>query len=369
MEKQRTKRVSPRVKLVGLIGIGLFLGLTGISYARALLAPNSPGWDLRTAEWVRDHYLGWVLDTAEWAYFSVHKPSAEELRANQLSPLPRPFARTRPDFPQPAAPPPLRVVFDQGLPGEGVWKEIGTTVNGTPALLTTFIRPDTKCPDVSVAVALFAPGMTRFVLVPGTRDPPTGDWRWHGAIPEDQHENLLAAFNAGFRLKDARGGFYAEGQVAAALVEGAASLVIDKNGTIDVVAWKGDSALTPDVVSVRQNLRLIVSGGRIKSKASQIRCTKGLARSGLGIARDGTIIYVTGPALDVGLLSEGLQLAGAERAMQLDVHAQWQSFNVYQPTSTQNPKLIATKLTDNMRLPGTRYLTPDDRDFVAAFLR
>jgi hypothetical protein len=55
--------------------------------------------------------------------------------------------------------------------------------------------------------------------------------------------------------------------------------------------------------------------------------------------------------------------------MHLDAHAQWQSFNVFQPIQNESRALIATKLTKDMRLPATRYLVPDDRDFVAAFVR
>ncbi len=336
---------------------GAFIALAGVSYTRALLAPNSPGWDLRTAEWARDNHLGWSLDLAEWAYFSLHRPSAEEQEVNQLSRFPQPFRRKGADVPRPGTPPPIAVVFDKPLPGEGEWDEIGSTVNGVPVLRTTYFRPDTTCPEASVAVARFTPGMSRFVLVPGTRDPPGGDWRWRGGIPQDQHTDLLAAFNAGFRLRDAQGGLYAEGQVAQALVEGAASLVIDRNGAMDVVAWDGKRALTPEVAAVRQNLRLIVNQG--KSRVRRIRCNKGLARSGLGVARDGALIYVTGHGLDVGLLAKALEHTGAERAMQLDMHAQWQSFNVFQPDASQGPPaLVATKLTKTMRLPAVRYLTP-----------
>jgi hypothetical protein len=218
-----------------------------------------------------------------------------------------------------------------------------------------------------VAVARFTPKLTRFVLVPGTRDP-EGDWRWHGSIPDDQRPNLLAAFNSGYRLRDAHGGIYVDGKVGRLLKGGAASLVIDENGDVDILAWEAGRELTPGLTAVRQNLRLLVRGSKVRVSASK-KCVKGVDRSGLGVTADGALIYVMGHRLTQRLLAQALQHAGAVRAMHLDAHAQWQSFNVFQPTQKGGRALIATKLTKDQRLPATRYLVPDDRDFIAAFVR
>ncbi len=364
---EKQQRRYPRLKRAALVGMGLFIAAMGVSYVRALRAPNSPGWDLRTAEWVRENHLGWALDAAEWVWFSVHGPTVAELQATELSTFPEPFARVRADFRGSAEPKPIAVVFDKARLGEGVWQGIGSTINGVSALRCTSFRPFTGTPDVSVAVARFTPELTRFVLVPGTRDP-GGDWRWHGGIPQDQRADLLAAFNAGFQLRDAHGGLYVEGTVARTLVVGAASLVIDQNGKPNIVAWTGDSMLTPDVVSVRQNLELIVAEGKVSAELLAGRNAPGMWRSGLGIARDGALFYVAGHGLTLGLLADALKHVGAVRAMQLDIHQQWPSFHVYQPAA-RGRKLVATKLLTNMRHRADRYLAPDDRDFVAAFIR
>lgn len=367
MYLKRVVKWVPRLKRAVLIAGSALFVLSGISYTRALLAPNSPGWDLRTAEWLRDSHLGWLLDLAEWTWLTVHGPSAEELLPIQLSAFPRPFARTLKGTPDAQEPPPIEPVVNEPVPGEGRWTALGSTVNGVPTLRATFFRPDRDCGDITVAVARFTPKLTRFVLVPGTHDP-GGEWRWHGTIPEDQRPNLLAAFNAGYRLRDAHGGIYAEGQEARPLVKGAASLVIDTNGDMDVVAWKGNRQLTSSVVAVRQNLNMLVKGGKVRVSMSR-KCQKGIDRSGLGVTADGALIYVVGHRLTAGLLAEALQHAGADRAMQLDAHCQWQSFNVFQPAGESARELIATKLTKDMRMPATRYLIPDDRDFFAAFVR
>ena len=363
---QAVKRLVPLLKRALVLAGAPFVTLIGVSYARTLLAPNSPGWDLRTAEWVRDNHLGWALDLAEWCWSSFRDPTPDELKAQRLSEFPKPFARTRPEFPRPPDPAPLAVRIEPRLPGEGEWQEIGSTVNGVPVLRCTFVRFEPRCPTISVVVARLTPSLSRFVLVPGTRDP-GGDWSWHGQVPKGERENLLAAFNAGFRMRDARGGMYVEGQIVKELVGKAASLVIDRNGALDIVTW-GHRALTPEVTAVRQNLRLLVEDGRRLTKSVR-RCRGGTDRSGLGIAADGSIIYVTGHALTNELLAEALQSVGAVRGMELDAHLQWQTFNVYQPATGHGSAVVATKLAQDMHLPATRYLRPDDRDFIAAFIR
>lgn len=354
-----------RLKMIGVWGSAVLFVLVGISYARALLAPDSPGWDMRTAEWLRDSHLGWALDLAEWTWLNVHGPSAEELLPTQLSSFPKPF--DRPGSSEPSRePPPIEPVLDQPLEGEGQWEAVGVTVNGVPTLRRTYFRPDRDC-DVSVAVTRFTPKLSRFVLVPGTRDP-GGEWRWHGKVPKSEQPNLLAAFNSGYRLRDAHGGMYVEGTVARPLKNGAASLVIDDDGDLDIMAWTAGETLPPGVTAVRQNLRLLVENGKVRVSAKK-KCTNGIDHSGLGITRDGALLYVVGHRLTRRLVAQALQHAGAERGMELDAHTVWQSFNVYQPSQRGDGTIVATKLNKDMRLPATRYLTPDDRDFVAAFVR
>jgi len=372
-DKKIRRRLPLRLKRALQVALGLGLALVGVSYARALLAPNSPGWTLRSAEWVRDNHGGWALDVAEWCWLSLHTQSAAE--ATQLSVFPVPFARNQPEqHLHPAEPAPIPLLSGKPLPNEGEWRAIGSTVNGVPALRCTMFRPDRTRPNVVVGVARFTPELTRFVLVAGTHDP-GGDWNWHGTIPEEERGNLLAAFNAGFRLSDSHGGFYAEGKLAKELVEGAASLVIDRNGAADIIAW------TPRrlrrLASVRQNLRLVLEDGQLPAGLSRNRgggwgrLNHNLYawRSGLGIGADGALIYLAGEGLNLVTLAKALQRAGAVRAMELDMHRQWPSFNVFQPGGLLHPKLVATKLLKDTRHPAERYLTPDDRDFVAAFVR
>jgi hypothetical protein len=356
---------------------GLGVALLGWSYVSALREPDSPGWQLRTAEWVRDMHLGFMLDVVEWCVDSRKSEKTEAEEPTELSVFPPPFELRREKPESPREPSPIPISFKAPLPHEGEWKSIGWTINGTPTLRCTTFRPDAAHPNRVVAVARFTPELTRFVLVPGTKDP-GGKWSWHGEIPKSKRSTLLAAFNAGFRLRDAKGGLYAEERVARRLVEGAASFVVDRNGAPDIIAWPADRAAPNDWLAVRQNLRLIVQNGVVEPTLEQnpggawgrLNHTLFIWRSGLGIARDGALLYVAGNGLTLMALAQAMRQAGAVRAMELDIHHAWPSFNVFQPKAANRRRhLLATKLMPSMRRPAERYLSPDDRDFVAAFVR
>ena len=64
-----------------------------------------------------------------------------------------------------------------------------------------------------------------------------------------------------------------------------------------------------------------------------------------------------------------LQRAGAVRAMELDINTQWTSANYYQLAPGDPQVVSAAKLLPNMARPATRFLAPDERDFVAVFIR
>jgi hypothetical protein len=208
---------------------------------------------------------------------------------------------------------------------------------------------------------------------------PGGSWHDMAPIPPDERQSLIAAFNGGFRLPDSRGGYYAEGRMAKALVDGAASLVIRGDGTPTVAKWGRDASLGPDTVSVRQNLSLIVDGGTpVPGLQSDSNVAWGATvgnkafvwRSGVGVTSDGALVYAGGSGLSIDSLAQVLAHAGAVRAMELDINSAWVSFFSYiPPPGAQATAGDGTKLVPDMSSWPGRYLEPSSRDFVALFAR
>jgi hypothetical protein len=121
------------------------------------------------------------------------------------------------------------------------------------------------------------------------------------------------------------------------------------------------------VVSVRQNLGLLVDGGANLSGAGSWGATLGGVvytwRSGVGVDATGNLLYGGGPGLDARSLAQVLIQAGAVRAMELDINPQWVSFSYYTGPAS------GTDLVPGMVYGPSHWLSGSSRDFIAVFTR
>lgn len=176
-------------------------------------------------------------------------------------------------------------------------------------------------------------------------------------------------------LEDSNGGFYLNGRSVGSLKDGAASLVFFRDGTVTVGQWGLDVSMSSNVTGVRQNLSLIVDNGQpvpsLSNESYQLwGATLGntvmVWRSGVGVDKNGGLIYAAGPGLSIKSLARLLARAGCVRAMELDINTEWVSYNYYNDgPGSLNPQ----KLLPEMYRPSYRYLVPDERDFIAMFVR
>lgn len=256
-------------------------------------------------------------------------------------------------------------------PPEG-WSVIRTSDAGAPLVATSLVHPDPNNERAFVGAAWMSPTDLRFTLIPGTQQP-GGRWTTHGQVPGDVRPNLVALFNSGFKYKDITGGFQAEGRTARRLVDGQASLVIRTDGTASVGAWGHDVGPATGIVAVRQSLQPIVVDGRAVeglltrhdgSWGKERWQTQHTARSALGQLADGALVYVAGPDMDLQQLADALVAVHAVRGMQLDIHANMETFHIFGPGDRAGPGR-SRELLDLMTAAPGRYLVPDKRDFIA----
>lgn len=340
------------------------LCLPAVSYARALTYPGNASVAVRTVEWVRDHNGSVIVDALENWRYSHHAPPATGTPARSAVPPPKAAS------PAPAAeawPPKVALVSGPPLPGEGQWQPAGAGSGPVP-LYTTFFRPDPQHPTVLVGAALLPHERSQLHLNAGTREPVAGATPTERTqVPVAERVALVATFNGGFKTKDARGGWYAAGHALVPLVDGAAAVVINSDGTASVGQWGRDVSMTPRVAAVRQNLALIVDNGQpVDGLASNAHGRWGSAknqyqytwRSGLGQNAAGDLVYVAGDKLTLVGLAQALTRAGATRGMQLDIHSSSVSFNAF-GSAAGSPRT----LLPGMAQSGRRYLAPDQRDF------
>jgi hypothetical protein len=343
------------------------------SLTAALTAPGTDTTAARLAEWARNHGLGWAVTTMEKAQYELKKPVVGGTVAGGIpvlgSPAPAPSATHGGSVLAP-----IRPFVANPLPGEGHWSTI-TTVRGRPAIETAFLRPDARHTSYLVAAVSMDQDLLRFVLHPGTVVPGGGGWSQPSQITGSQRGSTLATFNSGFRMKDANGGYWADGQSVGQLRKGAASMVITTDGRLDVISWPGGSP-GPAVASVRQNLTLLLDKGKVsplvndpvtRNWGATIGNAAYVWRSAVGVRADGSVVFVVGPAMSIRTVANLELRAGAVRAMELDINPDWTNFIAYtHPTpSTATPHMIPPDAKPNP----SRYLQPSSRDFVAVLGR
>src|SRR6201986_5355906 len=154
------------------------------------------------------------------------------------------------------------------LAGEGAWRVL-ETVKGSPAIFGTFLRPSAVYSSYVAGLVSMDQRLVKFRLRPGAEDPGRGNWKASTWIPPGTRMGLLATFNGGFKLDSAGGGFYLNGAHKGALVRGAASVVYYRDGTIKIGSWGHELRMTPDVVGVRQNLKLLGDHGKVPATVDQ----------------------------------------------------------------------------------------------------
>jgi len=390
------KRV-PRWLRVVVAVIALTLLVPAISLGRALTASNNLTVGERAAEWMRDNHMGGALNKVENWWFTRNAPKAGGEPDRSIA-VGDPSATAADAATAPHLPGPVAVAVPDGVapvPHEGEWQPVGREVGGAHAMYTTQVRPDSVHTSLLAGLTWMDPQLVRFELHPGTSEP-GAKWSQPSQVPAAERLDLMAAFNSGFRMQDARGGFYLDGQTKGQLRDGAASFVVYADGSATVGKWGRDVAMTPDVVAVRQNLDLIIdNGGGAPNLAGKPAAdpapgvpADGLDdnsngawgdtlgnkvlvwRSGVCVTSTGALVYGYGDGLGALSLSELMMRSGCVRAMELDINKSWMTFNTYDPSTAGDPASVhGVKLLPEQSKGADRYLSPDARDFVAGLAR
>jgi hypothetical protein len=244
---------------------------------------------------------------------------------------------------------------------------VGSDAHGFAVDEQTFTGPS----GGTVTVVRFRAGRVQFALHVGSEDPPIGT----AAIPPNAGDAigpqetpvLLAAFNGGFKVDASAGGFDVDGQILNPLVAGDASLVIDADGSAHIGVW-GQSVPTAGekVISVRQNLLPLVSGGvpspsvgDVGAWGAMLGPGPAVPRSGLGEDASGNILYAAGMSLVPSDLAAGLVDGGALNAMELDINPEW-----IQAVGAPSPGGPLAPLIPGQNRPADQYQAGWNRDFV-----
>ncbi len=230
----------------------------------------------------------------------------------------------------------------------------------------------------TITLLRFDQTLVTLALHAGGSQPGGAGWRYGSAIGPTESRIVVAAFNSAFQQGYGAGGFEAGGRVGWPLRRGTASVVIYRDGIADIGRWQ-ETIPAPGraVEAVRQNLGLLINGGRIASTVD--RCIKVcwgdplheqpvVARSALGVTRNGDLIWAAGHDLSVRALAEALAGKGVIRAMELDINPRWVAGYVYAHFPRRVAPVAVPLMPGQTGIPG-QFLVPYFRDFFTVIAR
>lgn len=268
----------------------------------------------------------------------------------------------------------LSIFKKSSLESEGVWlTDDLPALNGRNFVYKTRYRVDLKRPFAVLNVLSMDVSMIDLHFVTGTEEPVSSiGLRGKGVIPDDPetYQNLICAFNGGFRTKHGKWGAIASGVTYIPPDNGVATIAVDSKGKISIGTWGTSISTTENYVYLRQNLPPLVEKGKInetnKYWGFSVDNKTQIWRSALGITRDGRrLIYAAGNSLSYDTLAKGMIMAGCDYAMQLDVN-DYHTYCIICRLATDKKgtqKMKSRRLADEMTGENGRYIKPYTRDF------
>jgi len=260
------------------------------------------------------------------------------------------------------------------LENEGVWRN--RPLKSFPdkeVMAYTFVRPDKDRSYAVTTIVQMDMSVLHMGSVAGTKQPGTPVGKpGPGVVPKDIVESgkLVAAFDGGFQYKDGAFGMIVGDTTYLPLKNDLATLVGYKDGSLKIIDYTGQD-LGNDVEFVRQNCPILIQDGEMsaadpRNKKLWGRLAAGTVdiytwRSGIGLTKDGNLLFAVGNNLTPTTLAEALREAGAVNAIQLDINPIWVRFNIFEPAG--DGRYDSSTLTKDLQDGSKEYLNGYAKDF------
>jgi len=242
---------------------------------------------------------------------------------------------------------------------------------GEADMAFTYVRPDPMRAYADVTLLQIDMQKMRIGSVAGKTQPggPVG-MPGPGKVPAEVVSSgaLVAAFDGGFQYRDGQYGMIVGDTTYLPLKHDLATLVSYADGRLALIDYQGQD-LGKGVVFVRQNCPMLIANGQVASNDPANKklwgrtLTSGIYtwRSGLGLTKDGNIIFAVGNNLTPETLAAALKAGGAVSAMQLDINPNWVRFNIFDTLGGGQYK--TSTLLKELRDGSSFYLHGYNKDF------
>ncbi len=230
------------------------------------------------------------------------------------------------------------------LPGEGVWQSAASPRDsaGIPVAYTTLYRPSVQFPNAVVFMMVVDMSRVFIQYYVGSQEPAASVAT--SEVEEPMRPRLAAITNAMWMQKHSKGaGAIFRGKVIYPMVDEMATLILYKDGSVDIQEWSPDIPL--DMVRDARQLRhlIVKNGSPVKTvlrNGNLEDAEIGLGfllgkggkdyegghfwfvahRSAFGIREDGNLVFAIGHHIGTKDLAKALVLAGCKRAIHADAN-------------------------------------------------
>ncbi|MEW6529553.1 MAG: hypothetical protein AB1473_01880 [Thermodesulfobacteriota bacterium] len=280
---------------------------------------------------------------------------------------------------------------DPLLEGEGIWESASSPKDpsGEPIVYRTFYRSSVQFPNAIVYMMVVDMSKVAMRYYVGSQEPAA-----NAALSRVEPQllsRIMAVTNAMWMQRHSQGaGAIFRGKILYPMVDGMATLIIFKDGSVDIQEWSSD---IPQhlVLDARQLRHLIVKNGLVvravvrKDRLEDSEIGLGFLlghgaksvegehawyvahRSAFGIREDGNLVFAIGHHVGTKDMAKALVLAGCERAIHGDANPANIVGNLYLRDSTGNLLRKLRLSPEQSKYTLERYENGYTKDFFVFF--
>lgn len=262
-------------------------------------------------------------------------------------------------------------------PGDGRWVPMldPRRPGEPPYMLKTLLHPDGGRSWAEVFVVAIDLRRVRLYAMAGTREPAADSpeaekYERKGLIPNDHHEELLAAFNGGFMTEHGGYGMKVDGVVIVKPKPNACTIAVYEDDSMRIATWSkladSESKMrwyrqAPECMWEADKLHPGLQGGKGLKWGATLDGDTVIRRSAIGLnaARDVLFVSITNHST-ARVLADGMHHAGAVDVAQLDVNWSYPKFVTFEPGSAGSGR-IAVALASGFEYSPDEYIRKKQR--------
>lgn len=314
------------------------------------------------------------------AYWEVPSPSATNAAPPPQAPVAEPGTEGEP-LPRPVPPEDVGPVHKEwSAPGDGTWLAIAVpdVPNAPVSMWKTLLHPDKNRSWAEVFVVALDVASVDIHLVAGSKEPiatvpGAENVERPGRVPEALENEVLAAFNGGFKMEHGGYGMRVGETTFIAPVPLTCAVASFEDHHFEVASWEKLAERESQMRWWRQTPGCMVEEGKMNARLLSGNTKKWgatldgetvIRRSAMGVDANGKYVYFgISNHTTANAIADGMTHAGAVTVAQMDVNFSYPKFVLFE-RQEPNGKRLAAALASGFEFSEDEYIRKrNPRDF------